>query len=211
MVPGMNHCKGGPGANVFTCSPASRLGRARVAPDRILATHYVNNLPDEGVASRVLYVPTREKLYIREAAILMMPPILCASDRSKKINVRPRITYCISSSAAIVPTPSQRSADEDSHWRVLIVVVIRDRYSNRPRLGGASMAPSGTLRPSWAIAPHRHAHSRRLESLPARSVNPSRAHSVVSGLITHDQCNLRMSRKHSRVGSLSTMKYPRDE
>lgn len=40
MVPGMNHCKGGPGANAFD-----------MFTPLVLATLYVNNSPREGVAS----------------------------------------------------------------------------------------------------------------------------------------------------------------
>jgi feruloyl esterase len=51
MVPGMNHCQGGPGANVFDMlTPLVHWVEQDTAPDRVLATHYVNNMPDQGVA-----------------------------------------------------------------------------------------------------------------------------------------------------------------
>jgi feruloyl esterase len=51
MVPGMNHCKGGPGANVFDMlTPLVHWVEHDIAPDRILATHYVNNDPAQGIA-----------------------------------------------------------------------------------------------------------------------------------------------------------------
>jgi feruloyl esterase len=51
MVPGMNHCKGGPGANVFDMlTPLDQWVDEDMAPDRILATHYVNNNPAKGIA-----------------------------------------------------------------------------------------------------------------------------------------------------------------
>jgi feruloyl esterase len=51
MVPGMNHCKGGPGANVFDMlTPLADWVEHDVAPERIPATHYVDNDPAEGVA-----------------------------------------------------------------------------------------------------------------------------------------------------------------
>ena len=51
MVPGMNHCKGGPGANVFDMlTPLTHWVERGVAPDRVLATHYKNNQQDQGVA-----------------------------------------------------------------------------------------------------------------------------------------------------------------
>ena len=51
VVPGMNHCKGGPGANVFDMlTPLVQWVERDIAPDRILAAHYVNNMPDQGVA-----------------------------------------------------------------------------------------------------------------------------------------------------------------
>jgi len=52
MVPGMHHCGGGPGPNAFDpLGPAvSWLPYiANVAPDQIIATHYVNNDPSMGV------------------------------------------------------------------------------------------------------------------------------------------------------------------
>ncbi len=50
MVPGMNHCKGGPGANVFDMlTPLVQWVEDDVAPSRIIATHYVNNDPTQSV------------------------------------------------------------------------------------------------------------------------------------------------------------------
>jgi feruloyl esterase len=65
MVPGMNHCKGGPGANVFDMlTPLVQWVEQDVAPDRILATHYVNNIKDQGVAfTRPLCSYPREAVY----------------------------------------------------------------------------------------------------------------------------------------------------
>jgi len=65
MVPGMNHCKGGPGANVFNMlSPLVDWVEQDVAPNRILATHYVNNMPEEGVAfTRPLCSYPQEAVY----------------------------------------------------------------------------------------------------------------------------------------------------
>jgi feruloyl esterase len=51
MVPGMNHCKGGPGANVFDMlTPLVQWVEQDIAPNRVLATHYVNNDPNQGIA-----------------------------------------------------------------------------------------------------------------------------------------------------------------
>jgi feruloyl esterase len=51
MVPGMNHCSGGPGANVFDMlTPLVQWVEQDVAPDSVVATHYVNNTPAQGVA-----------------------------------------------------------------------------------------------------------------------------------------------------------------
>ena len=50
MVPGMNHCSGGPGANVFDMlTPLVQWVEDGIAPERIIATHYVNNNPTQGV------------------------------------------------------------------------------------------------------------------------------------------------------------------
>jgi len=65
MVPGMNHCKGGPGANVFDMlTPLVQWVEQDIAPDRVLATHHVNNMPDQGVAfTRPLCSYPREAVY----------------------------------------------------------------------------------------------------------------------------------------------------
>jgi feruloyl esterase len=50
MVPGMHHCGGGPGPNVFdTLSALEEWVEHGVAPDAIPATHFVNNNPALGV------------------------------------------------------------------------------------------------------------------------------------------------------------------
>src|SRR5258708_27624599 len=46
MVPGMHHCGGGPGPNLFdTLSVLEKWVEGGVAPDAIPATHFVNNNP----------------------------------------------------------------------------------------------------------------------------------------------------------------------
>ena len=66
MVPGMNHCQGGPGANVFDMlTPLDQWVEQDSAPDRILATHYVNNDPAQGVAfTRPLCSYPQEATYV---------------------------------------------------------------------------------------------------------------------------------------------------
>jgi len=50
MVPGMNHCSGGPGANVFDMlTPLVQWVEQDIAPESVLATHYVNNNQSQGV------------------------------------------------------------------------------------------------------------------------------------------------------------------
>jgi len=50
MVPGMNHCSGGPGANVFDMlTPLAQWVEQGIAPESVLATHYVNNDLKDGV------------------------------------------------------------------------------------------------------------------------------------------------------------------
>jgi feruloyl esterase len=47
MVPGMAHCGGGPGPNVFDAEHALEVWVERgVAPDTLIATHYTNRQPD---------------------------------------------------------------------------------------------------------------------------------------------------------------------
>lgn len=65
MVPGMNHCSGGPGANVFDMlTPMTQWVEEGAAPDRVIATHYVNNDPSQGVAfTRPLCAYPKEAVY----------------------------------------------------------------------------------------------------------------------------------------------------
>lgn len=66
MVPGMNHCEGGPGANVFDMlTPLDQWVEQGMAPDGILARHYVNNDPAQGIAfTRPLCSYPQEAEYI---------------------------------------------------------------------------------------------------------------------------------------------------
>jgi pimeloyl-ACP methyl ester carboxylesterase len=51
MVPGMQHCGGGPGPNSFVMLPAlDKWVDAGAAPEQILATKYLNDDPSQGVA-----------------------------------------------------------------------------------------------------------------------------------------------------------------
>jgi feruloyl esterase len=51
MVPGMQHCGGGPGPNSFAMLPAlDKWVDAGTAPEQILATKYVNDDPAQGIA-----------------------------------------------------------------------------------------------------------------------------------------------------------------
>jgi feruloyl esterase len=65
MVPGMNHCSGGPGANVFDMlTPLAQWVEQDVAPESVIATHYVNNIPAQGVAfTRPLCPYPQEAMY----------------------------------------------------------------------------------------------------------------------------------------------------
>ncbi|HLJ26885.1 MAG TPA: tannase/feruloyl esterase family alpha/beta hydrolase [Candidatus Angelobacter sp.] len=50
MVPGMQHCGGGPGPNIFdTLTPLEDWVEHGIAPNGILAAHFVNNDPTQGV------------------------------------------------------------------------------------------------------------------------------------------------------------------
>ena len=65
MVPGMNHCSGGPGANEFDMlTPLVQWVEEDVAPESVIATHYVNNAPAQGVAfTRPLCPYPQEAMY----------------------------------------------------------------------------------------------------------------------------------------------------
>ncbi|TMQ27190.1 MAG: tannase/feruloyl esterase family alpha/beta hydrolase [Candidatus Rokuibacteriota bacterium] len=50
MVPGMQHCGGGPGPNVFdTLTPLEQWVEHGQAPESIPAIHFVNNDPAQGI------------------------------------------------------------------------------------------------------------------------------------------------------------------
>jgi len=78
MVPGMGHCSGGPGADTFgqysraaADTPSHNIIRALeswveqgVAPEKIIATKYVENTPKKGVAfTRPLCVYPKVRVY----------------------------------------------------------------------------------------------------------------------------------------------------
>jgi feruloyl esterase len=65
MVPGMNHCSGGPGANVFDMlTPLVQWVEDDIAPASVVATHYVNSMPAQGVAfTRPLCPYPQEAVY----------------------------------------------------------------------------------------------------------------------------------------------------
>ncbi len=65
MVPGMDHCSGGPGANVFDMlTPLAQWVEQDVAPESVVATHYVNNTPAQGAAfTRPLCPYPQEAMY----------------------------------------------------------------------------------------------------------------------------------------------------
>jgi feruloyl esterase len=65
MVPGMNHCSGGPGANVFDMlTPLVQWVEQDRAPGSVIATHYVNNTVSQGVAfTRPLCPYPQEAVY----------------------------------------------------------------------------------------------------------------------------------------------------
>lgn len=65
MVPGMNHCSGGPGANVFDMlTPLVQWVEQGIAPESVIATHYVNNTVAQGVAfTRPLCTYPKEAVY----------------------------------------------------------------------------------------------------------------------------------------------------
>jgi feruloyl esterase len=76
MVPGMAHCSGGAGPNAFGNGTSNgpvidadhdlvkaleRWVEQGVAPDRIIATHYMNNVPAQGVAFQRPLCPYPER------------------------------------------------------------------------------------------------------------------------------------------------------
>lgn len=62
MVPGMEHCGGGPGPNVFdTLTPIQNWVENGAAPDSIIATHYTDDTPSMGVDRTMPLCPFPEQ------------------------------------------------------------------------------------------------------------------------------------------------------
>ncbi len=89
MVPGMAHCSGGAGPNSFgngtsngplidadhdVLKALERWVEHGVAPQKIIATHYVNNTPAQGVQFQSRCALTRNAANISERAIQTMRP-----------------------------------------------------------------------------------------------------------------------------------------
>lgn len=83
MVPGMYHCSGGPGPNVFDAlTPLVNWVENGVAPDTILATHFVNNTPPAVDMTRPLCVYPKTARYIGSGSTSVAANFTCVPDET---------------------------------------------------------------------------------------------------------------------------------
>lgn len=82
MVPGMGHCSGGPGPNVFDAfSPLLKWVEQGVAPTRIVATKYVNDSPAQGTQmTRPLCAYPQEARYVGSGDPTSATNFVCIAD-----------------------------------------------------------------------------------------------------------------------------------
>ena len=82
MVPGMGHCSGGPGPNVFDpLSPLVEWVEQGVAPTRIIATKYVNDNPAQGTQmTRPLCAYPQEARYLGSGDPTSAANFVCVAD-----------------------------------------------------------------------------------------------------------------------------------
>jgi feruloyl esterase len=83
MAPGMGHCGGGPGPNTFnTVAALQAWVEYDQAPDRIIATKYVNDLPADGVAlTRPLCPYPQRAAYKGTGSTAVAANFTCVEDR----------------------------------------------------------------------------------------------------------------------------------
>jgi len=83
MVPGMFHCSGGPGPNVFDAiTPLVNWVENGVAPNTILATHFVNNIPPAVDMTRPLCVYPKVAKYIGSGSTSVAANFTCVADEA---------------------------------------------------------------------------------------------------------------------------------
>jgi feruloyl esterase len=82
MAPGMGHCGGGPGPNVFDAlSPLVQWVEQGVAPTRLVATKYVNDNPTQGVQmTRPLCAFPQEARYLGSGDSKSATNFVCVGD-----------------------------------------------------------------------------------------------------------------------------------
>jgi len=83
MAPGMGHCGGGPGPNVFDAlSPLVQWVERGVAPTRLVATKYVNDSPAQGTQmTRPLCAYPKEARYLGSGDPASAANFACVADR----------------------------------------------------------------------------------------------------------------------------------
>jgi feruloyl esterase len=82
----MHHCAGGPGPNTFDMLTAleNRVERG-VAPQRVIATKFVNNVPTQGVErTRPLCPHPQTAQYVGKGSIDDAANFVCRDSKNKK-------------------------------------------------------------------------------------------------------------------------------
>jgi len=89
MVPGMFHCAGGPGPNVFDAiTPLINWVENGVAPETIVATKFVNDTPPAVVMTRPLCVYPKVAKYIGSGSTSVAANFTCVTDE-RDFNQKP--------------------------------------------------------------------------------------------------------------------------
>ncbi len=86
LAPGMNHCAGGPGPNVFdTLTALDEWVDDGIAPEKIIATKYVNDNPAQGVVmTRPLCPYPEQARYKGTGSTNDAANFVCANDRDRR-------------------------------------------------------------------------------------------------------------------------------
>ena len=94
MVPGMYHCSGGPGPNVFDAlTPLVQWVEQGVAPETILATKFVNNTPPAVQMTRPLCVFPKIARYKGSGDTNVAANFVCITDHDHDVNQVPAPKY----------------------------------------------------------------------------------------------------------------------
>jgi feruloyl esterase len=90
MVPGMQHCGGGPGPNSFAMLPVlDKWVDAGTPPEQILTTKYVNDDPSQGIARTMPLCKFPQQAKYKGAADVNDAANWSCADQPSLLNVGP--------------------------------------------------------------------------------------------------------------------------